>query len=347
VFKNEKGALREITTTLGLDKFTGLWNGVTVGDFDGDGKLDIVSSNWGLNTALRASAARPARIYYGDLLDRGMIDIIETEYDSNGRVVPLRPIDVLGAAIPPLRDRYATQRAFGEATFAEAFAPYSGKLHELTAATLASTIFFNRDGKFQPVELPTEAQLAPAFAIDVADFDGDGADDIFLSQNFFDVQPEISRCDAGRGLWLRNDGSGKFTAVPGQESGIEIYGEQRGAAVCDFNHDGRIDLVVTQNSGETKLYANERAKPGLRVSLRGPNESAGIGAQIRVRYGSGKLGAVRNIAAGSGYWSQDSSTQILGLAEAPEILWIRWPGGKEQTVALDANSKEIIVNSKP
>jgi len=41
--------------------------------------------------------------------------------------------------------------------------------------------------------LPAEAQLAPAFAVCVGDMDGDGKEDVFLSQNFFAVAPETSR----------------------------------------------------------------------------------------------------------------------------------------------------------
>src|SRR5205814_2421703 len=139
---------------------------------------------------------------------------------------------------------------------------------------------------FEAIPLPLEAQLAPAFAICVGDLDGDGAEDVFLSQNFFAVQPETSRYDAGRGLWLRGDGKGGFSAVPGQESGLKIYGEQRGAALSDYDGDGRVDLVVTQNGAETKLYHNSGAKPGLRVQLSGPpGNLSGVGAAIRLIFG--------------------------------------------------------------
>jgi len=52
------------------------------------------------------------------------------------------------------------------------------------ANTLASMLFLNRGDHFEGVALPAEAQLAPAFAINVADLDGDGHEDVFLSQNF-------------------------------------------------------------------------------------------------------------------------------------------------------------------
>src|SRR5205823_6677161 len=101
------------------------------------------------------------------------------------------------------------------------------------ANTLASMVFLNRGDHFEAAPLPTDAQLAPAFGISVADFDGDGNEDIFLSQNFFATDGDNARCDAGRGLWLRGNGKGEFHAVPGQESGLAIYGEQRGCAVAD------------------------------------------------------------------------------------------------------------------
>ena len=47
VFKNESGRLREATADLGLSAYTGWWRGVTTGDFDGDGRLDIVAVELG------------------------------------------------------------------------------------------------------------------------------------------------------------------------------------------------------------------------------------------------------------------------------------------------------------
>ena len=73
--------------------------------------------------------------------------------------------------------------------------------------------------------------MAPAFAVCVGDYDGDGNEDVFPSQNFFAVNPDSPPCDAGRGLWLRGDGHGNLTAVPGQESGSECMGNN-GARRC-------------------------------------------------------------------------------------------------------------------
>src|SRR6267142_3200266 len=82
VFKNHTGKLTEITEELGLDKYVGWWNGVTTGDLQGSGHLDIIASNWGLNTPYQATSEQPALLYYGDFIGDGAIDLIEAEYDS-------------------------------------------------------------------------------------------------------------------------------------------------------------------------------------------------------------------------------------------------------------------------
>jgi hypothetical protein len=152
------------------------------------------------------------------------------------------------------------------------------------------------------------------------------------------------RLDAGRGLWLRGTGGGKLEAVPGQESGILIYGEQRGAALGDFDGDGRVDLAVSQNGAETKLYQNVLGKPGLRVRLTGPpGNPDGVGATLRLVFG-GRMGAAREIHGGSGYWSQDSVVQVMGCPETPTQIWVRWPGGKTTTNPIPAGAKEIMVD---
>src|SRR5437016_9902649 len=165
-------------------------------------------------------------------------------------------------------------------------------------------MFLNRGDHFEARALPAEAQWAPAFAVCVGDLDGDGKEDVFLSQNFFAMNLETSRCDAGRGLWLRGDGKGNLSAMSGQETGVKVYGEQRGAALCDYDGDGRVDLVVTQNGAETKLYRNTGGKPGLRVRLKGPvGNPTGVGAVARLRFAD-RYGPAREVHAGSGYWSQ-------------------------------------------
>jgi len=353
VFKNQAGHLHEITKELGLDRYTGWWRGVTTGDIDGDGRPDIISGNWGLNSDYQASSNQPARLFYGDFSDRGALDLIEAVYDPVHQVeIPRRMRGALDSAYPPLVGRFPTHKSYAEATLEQVLAVFPKPAGQVQATTRASMVFFNRTNYFEAVEMPYAAQIAPVFAVNVGDFDGDGNEDIFLSQNFFALatgmlRPDDAgyRLDAGRGLWLRGTGGGKLEAVPGQKSGILVYGEQRGAALCDFDEDGRVDLAVSQNGAETKLYQNVLGKPGLRVRLAGPpGNPDGVGATLRLVFG-GRMGAAREIHGGSGYWSQDSVVQVMGCPETPTQIWIRWPGGKTTTSPIPAGAKEIVVDT--
>ncbi|MBM3837947.1 MAG: hypothetical protein FJ398_08270 [Verrucomicrobia bacterium] len=328
-----------------LHDLTGWWNGVTAGDFDEDGKMDLVASNWGRNTRYQSHRAQPLRVYFGDFDRDGTEDIIEAYYEpALKKVVPERQFVALGRVMPFLRERFASNKAYAGAGVEELLGDRLPGAKFWEAVWLESTVFLNRGDRWEARALPVEAQFAPAFGLAVADGDGDGHEDLFLSQNLFGAQIETPRYDGGRGLWLRGDGRGGFAALAGQESGVMIYGEQRGCALADFDRDGRIDLAVAQNGAATKLFRNRGGRPGWRIRLKGPEDNPdGVGACLRLITGT-TYGAAREIHSGSGYWSQDSSVQVMASAQSATRLWIRWPGGKETTVDLPKNAREVSVD---
>jgi enediyne biosynthesis protein E4 len=209
-------------------------------------------------------------------------------------------------------------------------------------------VFINNEGNgFTAIPLPAKAQFSAGFYAGVADMDNNGIEDIFISQNFFPVSDPQSnpRLDAGRSLWLKGDGNGGFEAVPAHVSGVKIYGEQRGAALGDFNQNGRVDLAVSQNSAETRLFLNQSEKRGYRVTLSGPpGNSAGIGSGIRLIYDDQSKGPVRTIQAGSGYWSQNSFTQVLGASSEPADIEINWFDGTHQTIEIENGVMDYIIS---
>jgi hypothetical protein len=335
VFRNANGHFEEMTTQFADRK--GWWSGITAGDFDGDGKMDLAVGNWGGNSIYELYRPGPLRIFYDSENPQIISELIEAWQPGNAWV-PIRSRLALEAGFPELKTQFSTHEAFSKATVQGILGSRYEKTRFVEANELESGVFLNRGSHFEWVPFPREAQVAPVFSLNVGDFDGDGIEDLFLSQNFFGNTSDLSRDDAGRGLWLRGKGNGTFTAVDGSLSGIKIYGEQRGAALADFNHDGRVDLAVGQNNGSTKLYWNERAKPGLHVILAGPpGNPEGIGAQLRVIYPDARLGPCRTVQAGSGYWSQDAATQVLGCSQSPSSIWIRWPGGKEEIIKTVGN----------
>ena len=329
VFQNQAGSLKEMTETWGLSKLEGLWTGITAGDFDGDGAMDLAVGNAGLNTSYQAWPAQEHQLIYADFTGIGTLQLIETtSFAGRAFPTPWRSLDTLAAGFPGIREHIKSHREFAEARVSDWLKNWNVTPKTLKATTFESLVLLNRGGRFEPMALPGEAQQAPVFGLTVGDVDGDGVEDLFLAQNFFAVRPEDSRMDAGRGLWLRGRGDGHFSAVPGQTSGIKVYGEQRGCALADFDQDGRVDLAIGQNGEAVRIFQNTGAKPGWCVKLEGPAHNRhAFGAVLRV-ITAGRRGPARELHAGSGWYSQDSAAPVLGFTDAGAKLEVRWPGGK-------------------
>lgn len=344
LFVNEGGTFRDHTDEAGLNKYKGWWRGVTVGDFNNDGRPDIVAANWGTNSPYQLDAGHPLKMYYQDFNGDRRVEIIESYHDSaGGGYVPRRQRAAFESVPVPLRAESNKQFASSSLTRLLGRDPDS-YLSKKQVNTLKSTVFINEGGTFSPRALPPQAQFSVVFDVNILDYDSDGNEDLFLSQNFFGVRNNLPRLDAGRGLLLKGDGGGNFEIIPGQRSGITAYGEQRGAATGDFNGDGKADLAVAQNDFTTKLYKNQAPKAGIVVRLKGPPANrAAIGASVRFVYPDGRKGPRRHVTAGSGYWSQNSVTQVLGYARFPTHVEVTWPGGKTTTVGASEGTRRYRI----
>ncbi len=332
VLSNEGGRLTDHTAALGLGEVRSRWNGLAVGDFDGDGRADLVATSWGRNVSWQATSDRPYTLFAGRFGGSSLGLVFARRDSATGKEMPLESFARLGVAFPGMRTRVATYHDFARLSVDGLFGSAVSGSVRIGATTFDHTLFLSRGGRFEARPLPAMAQLAPAFGVSVADFDGDGREDLFLAQNFSPTAIESMRFDAGAGLVLLGDGAGGFRALSVLESGVVIRGDQRGSAVADFDGDGRTDLAVSQNGATTTLWRNSAGVPGLRVSLGGGDRA--YGARIRVEGGDGRSGAARWLLGGSGAWSTDARTVVLARPIGATALLIRWPNGVETRVPL-------------
>ncbi|HVR28805.1 MAG TPA: CRTAC1 family protein [Thermoanaerobaculia bacterium] len=184
------------------------------------------------------------------------------------------------------------------------------------------------------------------FGLIAADFDLDGALDVFVANGHIFERPRRENVSyRQRDLLLRGDGRGRFAEVrcAALESAPRVG---RGAAAADFDLDGDVDLAVANNDDGPTLLINriaEMAHPGwLGVELVGgaPNTEA-IGAVVTLRQGD--RAQRRWVLAGDSYLSSGDRRVVFGLADrdAPLVLDVDWPSGKHQRVVAPSSGRYL------
>ena len=211
-----------------------LAGGAIVEDFDGDGRLDIMTSSWDPSQSLRlyvneSDGAGNLRFVErtesaGLLAQTGGLNIVQTDYDNDGWA------DVL-----VMRGGWLMSNG------------------QMRRSMLAN----NGDGTF--TDVTRQAGLAspayPSQSAAWADFDKDGDLDLFSCNESMPESPEPDAPIVFPSQLFRNDG-GVFTDIA-HVAGVANLRYCKGSAWGDYDNDGDADLYISNYAGENRLYRND------------------------------------------------------------------------------------------
>ncbi len=208
------------------------------------------------------------------------------------------------------------------------------------------------DGTYQsaPFSIGTYAQRphtgddgrpSTGWHAEFGDVDNDGRADLFIAKGNVDQMPGLAMQDPNNLLMQNEDGTFREAALT---AGIATTDRSRGAALADFDNDGRLDLVVMNRRARMELYRNITPGTGnwLRVALsQTRTNNRAIGATVIVRYGD-NIQVQQNVVGG-GHAGGSALPLHFGLGDADNaIITVRWPDGSATSHAAQANQSITI-----
>jgi enediyne biosynthesis protein E4 len=319
---NGDGTFTDVTDRAGIDRSSSRGLGVVWGDYNNDGRPDLMVANDAQANQLYRNrgdgtfeeVALPAGVAVDeDGRERAGMGVDFADYDNDGWL----------------------DLAIGN---------FSGE---------GSSLYLNRhDGTFAEttwssgIGPPTVPMLT--WGTRFLDYDNNGWKDLLFVNGH--VYPEVDahhldETYAQRALLFRNNGNGTFSNVGGAAgSGGDVWGQRwagRGAAIGDYDNDGDLDIAIATVNGPPILLQNRGGNRGhwLSVKLTGTRSNRdAIGARVTVRAGGRSL--MEEVRSGGSYLSQSDLRLHFGLGEQTrvETVDVTWPSGRKERVGpIDAD----------
>ncbi len=319
------GTFEDVTKAAGLSDPTSKALGVAMLDVDSDGFMDLfVANDTQPNKLYRnrgngtfTDVAVGAGVAFSEAgVARAGMGVDAADYDGSGR--PSLVIGNFSNEMMALYHNEGTGLFIDEAATAGIARP--------SLLTLTFSCFFfdvDLDGR-----------------LDIFAANGHVADDINR------VQPRVTYAQPAH--LFRNVGAGRFEEITSElGAALQRPVVARGAAYADYDNDGDLDLLVTENHGPARLLRNDggNRRNALRVKTVGTTANRdGIGARVEVVLAGGAR-QWQLVRTGSSYCSQSELPLTFGLGDAERVAEIRvkWPGGRVETIAGTPANQVITV----
>lgn len=178
----------------------------------------------------------------------------------------------------------------------------------------------------QRPHLGDDGRPSTGWHIAFGDVNNDTRDDVFIAKGNVEQMPSNAMEDPNSLLIQGEDGVFREASV---EAGVASMARSRGAALADFNRDGKLDLAFVNRRVPMELYENAGSGNGhwLAVELAqpGPN-TGGVGAWLDVEINNRVYS--REITVGGGHASGIAGPEHFGLGPAETArLRVTWPDG--------------------
>jgi hypothetical protein len=309
LYRNDGGlAFSDVSQAAGIDRASGNGLGVTCGDYDADGWIDLYVANDQLPNNLWI--ARPD----GTFTDRALIS---------------------GCAV----DQHGIARAgMGVISFDVA---NDGDLDlfvtNLRAET--NTLYLNEGGRFTdftaPAGLSAPSYPYTGFGVGLADFDHDGRLDLYAANGRVKSERPLYEPDdpySEPNQLYRGTGPETFEEVPHGGLGHVRAEISRGLALGDYDNDGDVDVAILDNGGSVELLQNVREPKGHWIQARVLDEHGRDALGALVAAGKDAARQWRTVQSSYSYCSSNDPRVHFGLAgdERPVELEVRWLDGTRE-----------------
>jgi enediyne biosynthesis protein E4 len=217
----------------------------------------------------------------------------------------------------------------------------------------------DKNETFSDVALPTgigaATRLLSGWGLKFFDYDNDGEVDLLLCNGHPDDRVE-QRIEGvtflEKMLLFRNNGQGleNVSERSGAIFSRPIAG--RGLALGDFDNDGSVDVLVTQNNAAPILLRNNAGRQNRWLGVKLVGKKANIDAVgARISYQAGDLNRHTYKVGGGSYLSSHDPRLVLGLGKRDKIDWleVRWPqpsGKTERFTSLPVDRYITIVEGQ-